>query len=199
MRPQGRREDLQQQSGAGVEQRQDMGHREATACGLVAGLAEVGSQRGGVGHGERRAIDQEGAQAEPAAVGLGVGDQGLDHDAEQDAEDRQRQPGPGLAEGAVGEGAAGHQRDVGQGGVAVEDLDEEPVDGGGRSQQTTGAPGVSDRQASGVDEVGAELDGEVLSQGTEGVRNPSMHRGVSWTRVSRKKTMVRGGSVFLKR
>ena len=42
MRPQRRREDLQEQPGAGVEQRQDVGHREAAAFGLVARLAEVG-------------------------------------------------------------------------------------------------------------------------------------------------------------
>ena len=41
MRPQ-RRRDLQEQPGAGVEQRQDVGHREAAALRLVARLAEVG-------------------------------------------------------------------------------------------------------------------------------------------------------------
>ena len=44
MRPQRRRDDLQQQPGAGVEEGQDVGHREAAALGLVARLAEVGLQ-----------------------------------------------------------------------------------------------------------------------------------------------------------
>ena len=40
MRSQWRGDDLQQQPGAGVEQRQDVGHREAAAFGLVAGLSK---------------------------------------------------------------------------------------------------------------------------------------------------------------
>ena len=35
-----------------------------------------------------------------AADRLGVGDDGVDHVSEQGAEDRQGEPGPGLAEGA---------------------------------------------------------------------------------------------------
>ena len=96
MRPQRRRENLQQQPGAGVEQRQDVGHREAAALGLVARLAEVGLQRGDIGHGERRAVDQQDAMAEPESRDLGGRDQDLDHRAEDGLEDGQREPrGPG--------------------------------------------------------------------------------------------------------
>ena len=72
---------------------------------------------------------------QPEADRLGGGDQALDHLAEDGPEDGQRERGTGLAEGGRGEGAAGQQRDVGQGGVAVEDLDEEPVDDGRRGQE----------------------------------------------------------------
>jgi hypothetical protein len=41
----------------------EVSHREAAALGLVAGLTAVGLQGRGVGHGERRAVDQEGAGA----------------------------------------------------------------------------------------------------------------------------------------
>src|SRR5262249_34915485 len=102
------------------------------------------------------------------------------------------------AEGAGGEGAAGQERDMGQGGVAVEDLDEEPVDDGRRSQQAGVAPGVSGGAAGGQDDVVAEPGGEVLSQGAEGGRNPSMHRGASRAMVSGKNTMVPGGPRHLK-
>ena len=71
--------------------------------------------------------------AAPAADRRGVGDQRADHLAEQAAEDGQGEPGAGLAEGGGGEGAAGQERDVGQCGIAMEDLDEEPVDDGRRS------------------------------------------------------------------
>src|SRR5208337_4409563 len=46
-------------------------------------------------------------------------------------------------EGAGGEGAAGQQGDVGQGRVAVENLDEEPVDNGRWGQEATVAPRVA--------------------------------------------------------
>ena len=68
--------------------------------------------------------------AEPESRDLGGRDQDLDHRAEDGLEDGQREPGAGLAEGAGGEGEAGQQGDVGQGRVAVEHLDEEPVDNG---------------------------------------------------------------------
>ena len=153
---------------------------------------------GGVGHGERRAVDQEGAMAAPAADRLGVGDHGVDHGAEQGAEDGQGEPGPGLAEGAGGEGAAGQERDVGQGGVAVEDLDEEPMDNGRRGQEAGVAPGVSGGAAGGEDDILAELGGEVLSECVESGRNPAMHRGASCAMVVVTNTMVPGGLVFLK-
>ena len=136
--------------------------------------------------------------AQPAADRLGGGDDGLDHVAEDGAEDGQGEQDAGLAEGAGGEGAAGHQGDVGQGGVAVEDLDEEPVDDGRRGQEAAIAPGVSGGAAGGVDEVGAEPGGEVLSQGAERVRNPAMHRGASCAMVVVRNTMVHGGPVLLK-
>ena len=198
MRPQRRRGDLQQQAGAGVEQGQDVGHREATPLGLVARLAEVGLQRRGIGHGERRAVDQQDPMAEPESGRLGGRDQDLDDLAEDRLEDGQWEPATGLAEGGGREGSAGHQGDVGQGGVAVEDLDEEPVDDGRRGQEATIAPGMPGSSASRVDEVAAELGGEVLSEGVERGRNPAMHRGASCAVVVVRNTMVHGGPVLLK-
>ena len=60
------------------------------------------------------------------------------------------------------------------------------------------APGVSGGSAGGVDEVAAELGGEVLSEGVERGRNPAMHRGASCAMVVVRNTMVHGGPVFLK-
>jgi len=95
-------------------------------------------------------------------------------------------------------GAAGQQRDVGQGGVAIENLDQEPVDDGRRGQQTARAPRVSGRAAGGVDEVVLKLGGNVLPESVESGRNPAMHRGASCAMVIGKNTMVHGGSDFLK-
>ena len=93
---------------------------------------------------------------------------------------------------------AGQQGDVGQGRVAVENLDEEPVDNGRWGQEATVAPRVACLAAGVVDEVATELGGEVLPEGVEGGRNPSMHRGASWTMVGQKNTIVHGGPAFLK-
>ena len=46
--------------------------------------------------------------------------------------DGQREPLSGLAVGAIGEGPAAEMDDVLAGGVAVEDLEQEEVEGGGR-------------------------------------------------------------------
>src|SRR5208337_5459699 len=65
---------------------------------------------------------------------------------------------------------AGQQGDVGQGRVAVENLDEEPVDNGRWGQEATVAPRVACLAAGVVDEVATELGGEVLPEGVEGGR-----------------------------
>src|SRR5581483_2517644 len=101
-------------------------------------------------------------------------------------EDGQREPRTGQAEGGGGEGATGQERDVGQGGVAVEDLDEEPVDDGRRGQEGGVAPGMSGGPTGGEDDIVAEQCGEVLSQRAEQGRNPVMHRGASCAMVSGK-------------
>ena len=110
------------------------------------GLAEVGLQLRGIGHGERRAVLQKCAMAEPESHRLGGRNQALDHLAEDRPIDGQRECGTCLTEGGRGEGAASQQRDVGQGGVAVEDLNEEPVNDGRRSQEAAIRPGVARRR-----------------------------------------------------
>ena len=77
--------------------RQDVSYREAAAFGLFTGLAEVGLQLGSVGHGERRAVDEECAMAEPATHRLGGGIRPLTI-AEDGLVDGQRESGAGLTE-----------------------------------------------------------------------------------------------------
>jgi hypothetical protein len=89
--------------------------------------------------------------------------------------------------------------DVGQGGIAVKDLDEEPVDDGRWGQEAAIAPGVSDGLAGRMDEIDAELGGEVLPDVVERGRNPAMHRGASCVMVVVRNTMMHGGPVLLTR
>ena len=148
-----------------MEQRQEMGHGEAAAGVLDAGLAEVLLEFGRIGHGEARAVGDEDAVAVPAAV---VVDRGFDprgDAAEQLLEQGQGQAAAGLARGRVGEVEAADPDEVIDGGIAAEDLDEEQVDEGDRIEEA-GAPGVLDLTA-GVDDLGSI---ELLGRG---VLNPS--------------------------
>ena len=140
-----------------------LGHREAAARPLGGRLAEVAPQLGGVGHREAGAVDEPDAMAAPAgAVG------GRDRSAaavrlQQVLPDGQGEPLAGLAVGAGGEGPAAEVDDVLAGGVAVEDLEEEQVDGGDGVEDAV-APAVADGAAGVADGVGAEAGGEVLPQ-----------------------------------
>ena len=69
---------------------------------------------------------------------------------------------------------------------------------GRRGQETVVTLGVADQAAGVVDQVAAELDGEVLPGGLERGRKSAMHRGASGIRVLGKNTMVPGGADFLK-
>jgi hypothetical protein len=161
--PQRGRDGLQQHPRAGVEEGQEPGHREAAAGLGPARGAEAGPQLGRVGHRERRAVDEERAVAAPDALRAGVRGEGLHLAAEHGLVDGQGQAGPSLAERGVGERAAGQERDVGQGGVAVQHLDDEPAEDGDGRQQAV-APAVPGAAAGVVDgghvEAGVEVPAE---------------------------------------
>ena len=75
---------------------------------------------------------------------------------------------------------------MGQGGIAVEDLDQEPVDDRGRSEEGVITPGVSGGEAGRLDEIRAEGAGDPLPKLIEDARNPSMHSEASCTMRVRK-------------
>jgi hypothetical protein len=81
-------------------------------------------------------------------------------------------------DGPIGEGSSGEERDVIQGGVAAEDLDEEPVEDGDKCEQA-GPPGVAGLAAGVVDGPLVEVSGEVLPESSEGDINSVMHPGAS--------------------
>ena len=150
-----------------MEEGQEPGHREAAAGLGTARDPEAGAQHRGIGHRERGAVDQERAVAVPGALGLRVRDEGVVEPAEHGLIGRQGQAGAGLAERRVGERAAGQERDVIQGGVAVEDLDEEPAEDGDGGQQAV-APEVADAAAGVVDGARVEVGVEVLPDFSQG-------------------------------
>jgi hypothetical protein len=145
--------------------------------GLARG-AEVGLELGRVGHRERRAVDQECAVAAPGALRVGVRREGLDLAAEHGPVGRQGQACPRQAERRVDERATGQERDVGQGGVAVEDLDDEPAEDGDGGQQAV-APAVLGLAAGVVDGGLVETGVDVLPESSQGGIGPVMHLGAS--------------------
>ena len=111
--------------------------------------------------------------------------------AEHGLEDRQRQAGPGLAVGRGGERAAGQEGDVADGGVAVEDLDEEPVeDGDGVEAGSRASDGrrCGRRRGWRVDRE----SGRGLAGAAKDANDPVMHQGASCTGW-RNNTIVTGG------
>jgi len=174
--------DLQQQTRPGVEQRRELGDGEAAAARQAAGLAEVPLQFRRVGHGERRAVDQEGPMPAPEAF-RGRGDEAADYKAEHCAEDSQGQPGAGLAGGRLGEGAAGLEREVRQGRIAMEDLDDEPEDEGEGTQEGIAAPAMPELVAERADGRLVEVGPEVLPKASQCGINTLRHRGPAASRV----------------
>src|SRR5207302_6395921 len=96
----------------------------------------------------------------------------------------------GLAVGAVGEGPDAEVDDVGAGGVAVEDLEQEEIDRGGRVEDPL-APGVFGLAAGLLDGLHGQVGGDVLAQSAEDGDDTRRHgrapsgTSVAWYRTTR--------------
>lgn len=105
----------------------------------------------------------------PPGVRVGGGDNPGQKVPEQGGEDGQREPGAGLAVGAVGEGFFGQGGDMDQRGIAGEDLAEKPGDGG---------EGIEDAGPEGMTGVAAgPLDDGAVEEGV-GVLPDALQRGI---------------------
>ena len=143
-----------------------MSHREPAAGPLVARLAELLPQLGGVGHRAARAVHDEDAMAQPAAIVVAARpadarQHSLGQAAEQSLEDPQREPLARLAEGRAGErlaAAAGHV--VGRG-ILIEDPKHEQMDRVGGVEEPI-LPGVVLLATGVVDGLLAEERGDIL-------------------------------------
>ena len=134
----------------------------------------------------------------PATLELGVGDERADHELEQGAEEGEGQSGAGLTVGRLGEDAAGLERDVCQGRVAMENLDDEPEDGGEGGQEGITAPAVVKFLAEAVDGGLVEVGIEVLLEPAQGGINPLTHGVASLLMDPLGSTMMPGGPPRLK-
>ena len=165
---------LQEHPRADVEQRQQMGHGEAAAGLLAAGLAEVLAEFGHVGHGETRAVDDEHPMPVPAPGVVDDGREPLGDAAEQLLEQRQRQATARLTVGRGGEFESAESDQMIDGRVAVEDLAEKQVNDGDGVKQT-GAPSVADLAAGVEDHRSVELLGWGFLESAKNADDPVMH------------------------
>jgi hypothetical protein len=126
---------------------------------MARGLAVLLLEFGCVGHGETGSVDQEGAVSVPAAF-VRRGDRQAGGDvSEQVLVEGQGQAAAGLAVGDTGAVELGQSRDVVAGGVAVEDLQGEELDGGGGVEEAV-PPAVAQVGAELVDGLGTEPPGD---------------------------------------
>ena len=173
-------EDLQEHPRAGVEHGQEVGDREPAPGLLPAGLPEVGLEFGRVGHGERGAVDDEDATSKPCGGVAGGVVERVGDGADQSAEDPQRQSAASEAVGGVGEDRGGEVGEVLDGGVAVEDLDEDGREGGFGVEEAFTLL-MADVAAEGEDGGSVDERGGILLESAEDAKNAVMHQETSCT------------------
>jgi hypothetical protein len=151
---------LKEEARAGVKKGQQVRHREATARPLACGLAEFSLQFGSIGHAEARAVYMEGAMPAPKTIVPRRGPERSRDALQQRLQDAQRQASAGSTIGGFGENPIGEVSEPGNGKVAVEDLDDEELDGGNRIQDAP-AKVVASIAANGGDLCGIEDSGNI--------------------------------------
>lgn len=119
------------QAGGGIEQAEDLGHRKAAAGLLPTGLAEGGLRGGRVGGDRAGAIHEHRPQPAPPRR-HGRRAHGLRRVAQQRLQHGQRQAHAGPAVRRRFHRALGEQAQVRHGGVEVQDLQQEQVNGSHR-------------------------------------------------------------------
>ena len=156
----------EQHPGGEVEERQPLGHGEAAALLLATGLAEVTLQLGHVGHREARPVNDPDPVPEPSRTGRVGGSEGGGGRLQERVVDGQWEPFASLTVGAVGEGPDAEMDDMANGGVAVEDLEQEEIDGG-RGVEDASPPRVAGLTAGRFDGFSGQAGGDVLAQSVE--------------------------------
>jgi hypothetical protein len=129
-----RRQDFEEEAGAGVKECEQVGHGKAATRPLVSRLAEFALQFGSIGHAEAGAVNVESSMASPAAMVVHRRAEGRPNALQQCLQDFQRETAASPAIGGLTENAVGEVFEPGDGEVAVEDLDDKEVNGRDRIQ-----------------------------------------------------------------
>jgi len=171
----GGHEHLQQESGAGMKQGEQMGHGEPTPRTLPTGLAKRLLEFRCIGHRETRPVDQERAVAPPPPLVVGRLLTDCGRPPQQLLPDDERQPGAGLTKCGGGEVLRDQMGQMGTRGVPMQDLQEEEMDGGDRIEQAR-TPVVADLSTEGENHGGVKQDSDLCFDMSECVRHCANHR-----------------------
>src|SRR6516165_2332799 len=144
-----------------MKQRQEVRHGETTPGELLAGLAKMLLQGGGIGHGKTRAIGPKGAMAQPAPLIKGFVLQTLAHGAEELLEHRERELHARLTIGGSRHVELGEMPQVRARGIAMQNLDKKQLDRG-HGIECALPPSIGDATTGGQDGLGLQLAGPVL-------------------------------------
>ena len=123
-----------------MEQRSQVGNGKTTPRELLARLAKMFLQCGGVGHGKTRAIDPKGAMAQPAPFLERFVLQSVAHGAEQLLEHYEREFHTRLAIRGSSNVTLGEMTQVRARGIPVENLDKKQLDRGHGIQRALPPP-----------------------------------------------------------
>src|SRR5215470_12002988 len=144
-----------------MKQRQQVGNGETTPRELLARLAKMFLEGGGIGHGKARAVHPKGAMAQPAPLLERVVLQRVAHGAEQPLEHGERELHACLTIGGSGHGTFGEMTEVRAGRIAMQNLDKKPLDRGHRIERTLPPP-IGDATTGGQYGLGLQLACPVL-------------------------------------
>src|SRR5579884_3802006 len=173
VRPQRRGDQAQQQAGGRIEERQQVHDREAAARLLGAGLAKSFLQLGRIGRGGAGAVDQKGAVAAPEGVG-GRLRQAITNQKHEALEQGERQSASCLAIRLAAAVHAAEARYMIAGRVAVQDLQEEEMNGSGWIENAF-APAMFEGAAQIVDRSGREPMRDIRLDPFDGSDNTMGH------------------------
>jgi hypothetical protein len=125
VREEGRDDQLQEHTGARMEQPQEVCHGKAAPGALFRRLPERLLQGRSIGHRASRAIDEKGAMTLPPLFVQGGSLYGAAEAFEEESEEAQREFGAGLTVGCRAEPQARYMGQMAAGGVTVQNLSQE--------------------------------------------------------------------------
>ena len=160
----GRDDQLQEHTGARMEQPQESRHGKAAPRPLLRRLAEGRLQGRGIGHGASRAIDEKRAMAMPPPFVQGGSLHRAAEALEEEVKEAQRESGARLTVGRRTEPQARQMGQMAAGGVAMQNLQQEELHGGDWREHAVAPRGIPDLPAHRQDGFGLQQHGPLAGE-----------------------------------